>query len=105
MSLAMDSTTAQTEVDELLLGPNSILVELRSLQGLDPTKYSRLVTAIHTLIDHYKGKTEVPKRLAVAFIDISNYFYYTEDEYPKDQLDRLEDAAHELTYLADKLFS
>ncbi|HEX6240696.1 MAG TPA: hypothetical protein VFZ61_07380 [Polyangiales bacterium] len=100
-----DPAAALAVVDELLLGPDSIPVRLRAREGLDPQKYAALVEALQILVEHYRGKTEVPKPLALAFVDISNFFYYSEDAYPPKVLERLEDAAHELTQLANQLFS
>ena len=100
-----DPAAALAVVDELLLGPDSILVRLRAREGLDPAQYATLVAAVQVLVEHYRGKAEVPKRLALAFVDISNFFYYSEEAYPTDVLERLEDAAHELTQLANELFT
>lgn len=103
--MTMDLDTALATVDELLLGPDSIPVRLRAREGLDAERYQQLVAAIQALIEHYKDKPEVPKQLALAFLDISNFFFFTEKEYPTEVLERLEDAAHELTSLANELFS
>jgi hypothetical protein len=105
MLLNDDPAAALSVVDELLLGPDSILVRLRAREGLDPQRYATLVAALRSLVQHYQGKSDVPKRLALAFVDISNFFYYAEDVYPTEVLERLEDAAHELTLLANQLFS
>jgi hypothetical protein len=96
---------ALREVDELLLGENSILLQIRARQGLDRARFDQLVKAIEVLIAHYRHRSDVPKQLALAFVDISNYFYYKEDYYPMPVLIELEDAAHKLSYLAQELFS
>jgi hypothetical protein len=97
--------TALRDVEELLLGDNSILVQVRARQGLDRARYDRLVSAIELLVDHYRGRRETPKRLALAFVDISNNFSDEENAYPRDVLTELEDAAIKLTWLGNELFS
>lgn len=105
MQVEGDLKAALATVDELLLGDDSIPIQLRQHQGLDSARFERLEDAIEVLIEHYREKDEVPKKLALAFVDISNYFYFTESEYTEAELEKFEDAAHRLTYLASQLFS
>jgi hypothetical protein len=102
MSMSLDQALAA--IDELLLGEKSILVQLRVGAGLDRARYARLVGTIRFLIEYYRENASVPKKLALAFVDISNYFYFKEDMYPSDVLCELEDAAHQLTAMASELF-
>ena len=46
----------------------------------------------------------MPKQLALCFVDISNYFYFHEGKYSQAEMDRMEDAAHKLSELANQLF-
>ena len=100
----MTQEEALIEVEELLLGERSIPVQLRLHEGFDREAYERLVKAIRVLIRHYKDQASVPKKLALAFVDVSNYFFYSEQAYPESVVEDLEDAAYELTALASELF-
>ena len=60
---------------------------------------------MNILIDSYKDNEEIPKRLALCFVDISVRFSFNENWYNEKERDRLEDAANELSYLAEKLFA
>lgn len=96
---------AISTVTELLLGDDSIPVQLRMHEGLDQARFERLVAAIEYLIEAYRDEDGVPKVLAHAFVDISNHFFYPEGTYPEDELERIEDAGMRLTQLADRLFA
>jgi hypothetical protein len=91
-------------VTRLLASDDSIPVQLRMRQGLDEEAYTELTGAIERLITHFASKPTVPKELALAFVDISNGFYYDEGAYPATELERIEDVGHELSQLAQLLF-
>jgi len=104
MSSTPEIQAAHDTVYENILGAESILVALRMRQGLDNERFQRLTAAIQLLIEHYRDQREVPKRLALAFVDISNYFFYKDGVYPPGALEQIEDAGIELTQLASQLF-
>lgn len=101
-----DETLAEAldTVTELLLGETSIPVQLRMHEGLDQASFDRLVVATEYLIETYRDQDAVPKSLALAFVDISNHFFYPEGTYPEGELERIEDAGIRLSSLADELF-
>jgi hypothetical protein len=41
----------------------------------------------------YKNYETVPKKLALCFVDISNYFYFNEGYYSEEESNRMEYAA------------
>lgn len=100
----MDIRTALANIEDLLLGPNCIPVQLRSRKGLNMDMYNLLVSSIEVVIEEYKNKENVPKRLALAFVDIGTYFYFGDDWYPPKVQEELEDAAHELISMAYQIF-
>jgi len=91
-------------VYEYTIGDNSILCSLRVGLGLNENNYNTLIEAMKILITEYSNKTEVPKKLALCFVDISNYFYFNEGKYSEEEEEKLEDAIHEISSLAGKLF-
>jgi len=91
-------------VYENTVGDNSILRELRGGKGLNQQSYKLLIEAMKKLIEEYKGKSEVPKKLALCFVDINNYFYFNEGKYTEEEERELEDAVHEISSLAGQLF-
>lgn len=92
-------------VERLLTGDQSIPVQLRMREGLDEDAYVELTRALERLIDHYANSASVPKQLALAFVDVGTAFDYAEGSYPDDQLERIDDAGHELSRLGQVLFS
>ncbi len=101
---AMTTEEAIDTVTELLLGENSIPVQLRMHDGLDRARFDRLVAAIERLVETYRDQDTVPKVLAHSFVDVSNHFFYPEGTYPEAELERIEDAGIRLTSLAEELF-
>ncbi|WP_285395857.1 hypothetical protein [Lysinibacillus sp. fls2-241-R2A-57] len=100
----MDKDKALNVVYEYTIGDNSILVELREGDGLNQESYKLLIEAMRKLIEEYKDQSEVPKKLALCFVDISNYFYFHEGVYTKVEEVLFEDAVHEISSLANRLF-
>ncbi|MFJ7886716.1 hypothetical protein ACIQYL_01350 [Lysinibacillus xylanilyticus] len=90
-------------VYENTIGDNSILRELRGGKGLNQQSYKLLIEAMKMLIEEYKDNSEVPKKLALCFVDINNYFYFNEGKYTEEEKE-LEDAVHEISSLAGQLF-
>jgi len=99
----MNKDKALNVVYDYTIGDNSILVELRAGEGLNQESYKLLIEAMTKLIEEYKDQSEVPKKLALCFVDISNYFYFHEGKYTKEE-ELFEDAVHEISRLAEILF-
>lgn len=91
-------------VERLLVSERSIPLQLRMREGLDEDAYNELTGAIERLTDHYASQPHVPKRLALAFVDIGTAFYYPEGAYPSDELERIEDVGQELSQMGQRLF-
>lgn len=99
----MDEAAAQRAVVDLLLGPDCLPLKIRAGEFVDESDVARLFDALGVLIAAYRGRTTVPKEIALALVDISAHFdnrFYTEV-----QQNRLEDIGHELQRLAEELFS
>ena len=104
----MSNPTTAAAIDtvtELLLGEDSIPVQLRMHEELDRERFDRLVGALEQLVEEFRDADAVPKVLALAFIDISNHFFFPEGAYPQDELERIEDAGIRLSELANELFA
>lgn len=95
---------AHNIVYDFTIGDNSILMELRVGKGLNKQSYKLLIEAMEKLIEEYKDKSAVPKKLALCFVDINNYFYFNEGRYTEEKEKELEDAVHEISSLAEQLF-
>lgn len=100
----MNKEVAIERVEEYLLGEDSIPVQLRMRAGLDKEKFAILVEATEFLIEYYRSEDVVPKSLALAFVDISSYFFFKEGDYSEAELEEIEDAGILLTSLANQLF-
>lgn len=100
----MSIDEALNVVYDYTIGDHSILVELRAGEGLNQESYKLLIEAMTKLIEEYKDQSEVPKKLALCFVDISNYFYFHEGKYTKEEEELFEDAVHEISRLAGMLF-
>ncbi len=91
-------------VFETLLGENSIPVSIRNMGGVDKEEYEKLKNSILFLIDYYKDKDLIPKKIALAFIDISSYFFVPNLNYSEEEQEQFEDYGIELSELANTLF-
>jgi hypothetical protein len=100
----MNQEEALNIIENSLLSMDSFPVSIRSFQGVDKEKYEKLKKAILFLIDYYKDKDSVPKKLALAFVDISNYFFVPNIPYSEEDHERFENYGIELTALASELF-
>lgn len=101
----MKENTALEIVYEKLLGENSIPVKIRTMEKLTENEFTELVEAINFLIDYYKNSENVPKKIALAFIDISNFFFVSNLNYSEKEIELYEDYGIELSRLAEELFS
>lgn len=100
----MNKEIALANINKLLLGEDSIPVQLRMRAGLNREQYNTLITSTEYLVNAYKNEATIPKILALAFVDISSHFFFKEGTYPEAELEELEDAAILLTSLANQLF-
>lgn len=100
----MNEKEAIEIVYNALLSDTSIPVSIRNMDGVNKIQYEELKKSILFLIDYYKDKDNVPKKLAQSFVDISNYFFVPNLKYSEEELEIFEDYAIELSELANKLF-
>lgn len=91
-------------VTRLLVSEESIPVQLRLGAGLDEDAYTELAGAVERLVAAYAGRADVPKALALAFVDVGTSFYFGEGTYSEPERERIEDVGQELSYLASQLF-
>ncbi|MBD2781829.1 hypothetical protein, partial [Xenorhabdus szentirmaii] len=66
---------------------------------------SRIQDALDFLIDFYHEKTEIPKKLVLAFVDVYGAFSFREGMYDEKMLNKLEDIGIELQDKATQLLS
>ncbi|TKI52868.1 hypothetical protein FC756_26900 [Lysinibacillus mangiferihumi] len=100
----MNKNEALNIVYEHILGENSILIQLRRGEGLNENQFNELITAMQFLIVEFKSLDVVPKKLALAFVDVSNYFYFNENKYCLEEQNIIEDAVQMISQLANELF-
>lgn len=101
----MNKEDALQTVYKHILEDGSILIKLREGQGLDEAAYTKLLQSMQVLIQEFKNSDTVPKKLALCFVDISNYFYFNEGKYSESEQDQIEDACHRISELANELFN
>lgn len=87
-------------VYEGLVGEESIPVDLRMGRGLDYNKLVKVKKALKILIEFYRDKKDVPKKLACCFIDIYGLFQFKKEYYPKEELIEFDYIGVELQELA-----
>ncbi|MET3047512.1 hypothetical protein V8245_04205 [Flavobacterium columnare] len=100
----MNKEEAIKNVYNALLSETSIPISIRNMEGVDKIQYEELKKNIIFLIDYYKDRDDVPKKLALAFVDISNYFFVPNLNYSEEDYEQFENYGIELSELANKLF-
>jgi hypothetical protein len=100
---SLPESQAIAAIDEGLWGPRSIPVQLREGKGLDETALRRVREALELLAERWRFRSEVPKRVAAALVDIQSSMQASFDQYDEDEQDAIEDAANELVDLAYQL--
>jgi hypothetical protein len=100
----MDKDKALKIVYDKIIGIDSIPLSIREMKGVNADNFQELKSAIIYLIEYYGNKDDVPKELALAFVDISNYFFVPNLNYTEREHEKLEDYGIELSELANKLF-
>jgi hypothetical protein len=91
-------------IEDELIGINSIPAKLRNEHFFDKESFEKLINALEIAIEAFKGQIQVPKRLALCFIDISNHFFVDDNFFSQDEIELIEDAGITLSELANKLF-
>lgn len=85
-------------------GMDGIPVKLRMGDGLDTRQLEDVKRALRLLIERWKGRPTVPKRLAAVFVDLQGAMEVNRDHYPEPVQEAIEDAATDLLALAWELF-
>jgi hypothetical protein len=88
-----------------LIGDASIPLKIRSRDEVSDDEVQELFSAIEFLTAHYADKDTVPKRLALAFVDVYGSFSINEAFVGRDAMQRFEDIGIALQDKADALFS
>jgi len=88
-----------------LIGEASIPLKIRTRADVSDDEVQELFAAIDFLTAHYADKDAVPKRLALAFVDVYAGFSSTEAFVGRDAMQRFEDIGIALQDKADALFS
>lgn len=91
-------------IENELIGINSIPVKLRNEHFFDREAFEKLINALEIAIEIFKDQIQVPKKLALCFIDISNHFFVDDNFFNQDEIELIEDAGMKLSELANKLF-
>jgi hypothetical protein len=100
----MTESEAVEIVHRGLVSQESLPVRLRMGEGLDEAQLAQVKAALHFLVERWRGRTEVPKRLAAAFVDLQSSMQWGWDRYSETEQMAIEDAANELVDLAYQLF-
>ncbi len=101
----MDISSAEQQVYDLLASGNSLPVRVRNKLPWTEDEFNELLQSIDVLIQGWSQEHSVPKRIALAFVDIYGAFNFREGFYPQDKLMFLEDMAIALQDKATELFS
>lgn len=97
--------TAIDMVCARLIGDASIPLKIRTRADVSDDEVQELFSAIDFLTAHYADKDTVPKRLALAFVDVYGSFRIAEAFVGRDAMQRFEDIGIALQDKADALFS
>ena len=87
-----------------LVDVKSVPAQLYSSRILDMEMLEQVMDALDYAIKYYKGKTSVPKKIAIAMVDIQGAFFF-KDGFEEEMLRKLEDIGIELQEKAIELFS
>lgn len=87
-----------------LVSEKSVPVQLRSFRNLDLQMLDQVREALDYAIKYYKGKSFVPKKVAMAMVDIYGAFYFRSG-FEEEELNKLELIGMELQEKALELFS
>lgn len=87
-----------------LVSENSVPVQLAAYRILDLEMLNQVREALHFAIEYYRGKTLIPKKIAIALVDIQGAFFF-KSGFDEEMLVELEDIGIELQEKALELFS
>lgn len=99
----MQEQEAVDLIYENLSGLNSIPIKLRRGDGLDREAVEQTEDAIRFLTEKWQSKTQVPKRLAAAFVDIQPAMEWGRNRYDEKTQEEIEDVGVELVQLVEGL--
>ena len=88
---------------EGLVTANSLQYKLRMGRGLDHDQVSDLRAAFQSAIRQYAGRSEIPKLVAAACVDLPSSMTQGLDRYDPEQVARINATSAELTALARAL--
>ncbi|MFT9818255.1 hypothetical protein [Lysinibacillus sp. NPDC056185] len=88
-----------------LVSENSVPVKLRTYRELDFDLLNQVREALDVLTQYYKDKETVPKKLAIAMVDINSAFSFQAGYFDDKFLEELEGIGIELQEKAIELFS
>lgn len=88
-----------------LIGCASIPLKIRTRVDVSDDEVQEFFSAIDFLTAHYADQDTVPKRLALAFVDVYGSFSIAESFVGRDVMQRFEDIGIALQDKADALFS
>jgi hypothetical protein len=74
----------------LLSGRKAIPVKLRLKEKVN-NEYETLLEELDQLIIKYNGRDSIPKKLSYSFLNISNYFEFSNRLYSEKELENIED--------------
>lgn len=87
-----------------LAGPASLIIKLRAGEGLDLDLLDQVKRAARFLVDQMRARTDVPKRLAYAFLDIQAAFQNEMLRYDDHEQLQIEAASIALVELGLEIF-
>lgn len=88
-----------------LVSENSVPVKIRTYRELDSDLLNQVREALNVLTQYYKDKETVPKKLAIAMVDINSAFSFQAGYFDDKFLEELEGIGIELQEKAIELFS
>ena len=99
----MDIEQAIETIYTGLVSEESVTVKLRAFRELDREMLGQVQEALSFAIEYYKGKSLVPKKLAMAMVDIFGAFCFNSG-FSEKELRELEDIGMKLQEQALELF-
>ena len=100
----MDTEEVIALIYDGLVSENSVPVKLRTNRELDSDILDQVREALDVLTQYYKDKETVPKKLALAMVDINGAFSFRAGYFDDEFLEELEGIGIELQGKAIELF-
>ena len=101
----MGKEEAIAKIYDGLVSENSVPVKLRTNRELDSDLLNQVREALDVVTRYYKDKETVPKKLAVAMVDIYGAFSFQTGYFDDKLLEEVEGIGIELQEKATELFS